>query len=142
MAIDIGPAEQRGIVPDAKHDDEAPRPHDAESASVDSGKVPFAESNGKDKPDSTQSVERKGGIWHTIQRYIWDDPDKPAHEKKFLRKLDFFILTYTCMGYFCKNLDQSNINNAYVSGMKEALGMYGNELTVNIVLSRTLGTKQ
>lgn len=27
------------------------------------------------------------------------------------------------------NRDQANINNAYVSGMKEALGMHGNELT-------------
>lgn len=27
-----------------------------------------------------------------------------------------------------KDLDQQNINNAYVSGMKEDLGLYGNEL--------------
>ena len=67
--------------------------------------------------------------WRTIQRYIWDDPDKPAAEKKFLVKLDFFLLTYTCLGYFCKNLDQTNINNAYVSGMKEALNMGGSDLT-------------
>ena len=67
--------------------------------------------------------------WRNIQRYIWDDPDKPAIEKKFLRKLDFFLLTYTCLGYFCKNLDQANISNAYVSGMKEALHMEGSELT-------------
>lgn len=65
----------------------------------------------------------------SIQRYIWDDPDKPRHEKKFLLKLDFFLLTYACLGYFCKNLDQQNISNAYVSGMKEALNMHGNELT-------------
>lgn len=44
--------------------------------------------------------------WHTVQRYIWDDPDKPADEKRFLLKLDFYLLTYTCLGYFCKNLDQ------------------------------------
>lgn len=31
-------------------------------------------------------------VWRTIQRYIWDDPDKPAKERKFLRKLDFFLL--------------------------------------------------
>jgi ACS family pantothenate transporter-like MFS transporter len=67
--------------------------------------------------------------WRNIQRYIWDDPDKPAIEKKFLLKLDFFLLSYTCLGYFCKNLDQTNINNAYVSGMKESLHMGGSELT-------------
>lgn len=37
--------------------------------------------------------------------------------------------TYTCLGYFCKNLDQANLSNAYVSGLKEAIGMEGNDLT-------------
>jgi len=67
--------------------------------------------------------------WRNVQRYIWDDPDKPKDEKIFLLKLDFFLLTYGCLGYFCKNLDQANINNAYVSGMKEALKMGGSQLT-------------
>ncbi|KAI3002632.1 hypothetical protein CBS147346_5858 [Aspergillus niger] len=31
-------------------------------------------------------------------------------------------------GYFIKYLDQVNINNAFVSGMKEDLGLYGNQL--------------
>lgn len=85
--------------------------------------------------DSTKSWD-KPGAWGSIcrgcrnvQRYIWDDPDKPAEEKKFLLKLDLFLLTYACLGYFCKGLDQQNINNAYVSGMKEALSMDGSELT-------------
>lgn len=47
---------------------------------------------------------RRGTFWRTFQRFIWDDPDKPAYEKRFLLKLDFFLLTYTCLGYFCKNL--------------------------------------
>ncbi|PQE06288.1 Pantothenate transporter liz1 protein [Rutstroemia sp. NJR-2017a BBW] len=65
----------------------------------------------------------------TLQRYIWDDPSKPQPEKRFLLKLDLFLLTYSCLGYFCKNLDQSNISNAYVSGMREALSMEGSQLT-------------
>ncbi|KAF2707208.1 MFS general substrate transporter [Pleomassaria siparia CBS 279.74] len=65
----------------------------------------------------------------TIQRYVWDDPDKPAQEKWFLFKLDAFLLTSACLGYFSKNLDQANIANAYVSGMKEKLNMHGSELT-------------
>lgn len=79
-----------------------------------------------EKPGFKAKAQR---TWRNIQRYIWDDPDKPAIEKKFLLKLDFFLLTYTCLGYFCKNLDQQNINNAYVSGMKEALNMGGSQLT-------------
>lgn len=46
----------------------------------------------------------RDSFWRTVQRYVWDDPDKPAYEKKFLLKLDIFLLTYTCLGYFCKNL--------------------------------------
>ena len=65
----------------------------------------------------------------SFQRYIWDDPDKPKHEKWFLFKLDVFLLSAACLGYFSKNLDQANINNAYVSGMKETLQMNGSELT-------------
>ncbi|OKL61142.1 hypothetical protein UA08_03296 [Talaromyces atroroseus] len=65
----------------------------------------------------------------SIQRYVWDDPDKPAKEKWFLFKLDIFFLTISCLGYFSKNLDQANISNAYVSGMEEAIGMKGSDLT-------------
>lgn len=36
------------------------------------------------------------------------------------------------LGYFLKNLDQTNINSAFVSGMKEDLGMYGEELVTAV----------
>lgn len=55
----------------------------------------FVDENGKG---------RKRSFWRTLQGYVWDDPDKPAYEKKFLFKLDVFLLSYTCLGYFCKNL--------------------------------------
>ncbi|EXJ87535.1 hypothetical protein A1O3_04495 [Capronia epimyces CBS 606.96] len=78
----------------------------------------------------------KGGFLGTslrylrsLQRYIWDDPDKSKEDKWFLFKLDAFLLGSTCLGYFSKGLDQSNISNAYVSGMREALHMNGSELT-------------
>jgi hypothetical protein len=58
------------------------------------------------------------GLWGSVVRYIWDDPDKSAREKKFLLKLDIFLLSYACLGYLRKNLAKANINNAYVSGMK------------------------
>ncbi|TAQ88442.1 hypothetical protein B7494_g3236 [Chlorociboria aeruginascens] len=79
-----------------------------------------------EKPGTWGTVCRS---WRTTQRYIWDDPDKPSEEKKFLFKLDIFLLSYTCLGYFCKGLDQGNINSAYVSGMKESLNMNGSQLT-------------
>lgn len=50
--------------------------------------------------------------------YVWDTLDKSPEERRFLFKLDAFILTFASLGYLIKNLDQSNINNAFVSGMK------------------------
>lgn len=35
------------------------------------------------------------------------------------------------LGYFLKNLDQYNVNNAFLSGMQEDLNMYGNELVTS-----------
>jgi ACS family pantothenate transporter-like MFS transporter len=60
--------------------------------------------------------------------YVWDTLDKPAAERRFLFKLDSALLTFATLGYFIKYLDQNNINNAFVSGMKEDLGLYGNQL--------------
>ena len=56
----------------------------------------------------------------SVQRYVSDDPDKPKEEKWFLFKLDCFLMTTACLGYFSKNLDQSNISNAYVSGVSSS----------------------
>ncbi|RFU31160.1 hypothetical protein B7463_g5177, partial [Scytalidium lignicola] len=78
------------------------------------------------KPGAWGAILRFG---RSVQRYVWDDPDKSKEEKLFLFKLDFFLLTYGCLGYFCKNLDQANLNNAYVSGMKESINMGGSQLT-------------
>jgi hypothetical protein len=68
--------------------------------------------------DKAQSFSRPRRFLRTFQRYAWDDPDKPKGEKWFLLKLDFFLLMAACLGYFSKNLDQSNVKNAYVSGVR------------------------
>ncbi|KAF9884737.1 hypothetical protein FE257_001299 [Aspergillus nanangensis] len=60
--------------------------------------------------------------------YIWDTFDKSPEERRLMFKLDAAILTYASLGYFIKYLDQVNINNAFVSGMKEDLGLYANQL--------------
>ncbi|KAH7054284.1 MFS general substrate transporter [Macrophomina phaseolina] len=61
---------------------------------------------------------------------IWDTFDKSPEERRFLFKLDAALLTFASLGYFIKYLDQQNINSAFVSGMKEDLGMYGEELNI------------
>ncbi|KAL6230835.1 hypothetical protein BDW75DRAFT_234093 [Aspergillus navahoensis] len=61
-------------------------------------------------------------------RYLWDTFDKSPEERRLLFKLDTALLTFASLGYFVKSLDQNNINSAFVSGMKEDLGLYKNEL--------------
>ncbi|KAF2143567.1 uncharacterized protein K452DRAFT_317051 [Aplosporella prunicola CBS 121167] len=50
-------------------------------------------------------------------------------ERRLVRKIDFFILTFCCLSYFTNYLDRSNLTNAYVSGMREDLAFKGNQLT-------------
>jgi len=59
--------------------------------------------------------------------FFWYPKDTPASEKRLLFKIDFFILTFGYLAYFTKWLDQPNLSNAHVSGMKEDLKMYGTE---------------
>ncbi|KAI2469299.1 MFS general substrate transporter [Annulohypoxylon bovei var. microspora] len=51
-------------------------------------------------------------------------------ERKLVQKIDFFILTFCCLSYFTNYLDRSNLNNAYISGMKEELAFVGNQLNM------------
>ncbi|ORY26989.1 major facilitator superfamily domain-containing protein [Naematelia encephala] len=67
-----------------------------------------------------QKVTWKGRIWDTF--------DLPPDERKLLFKLDAVLLTFMSLGYFVKNLDQSNVTNAWASGMEVDLEMYGNQL--------------
>ncbi|EGY20575.1 hypothetical protein VD0002_g7407 [Verticillium dahliae] len=73
----------------------------------------------------------KRSLWIAwMYMFDWYPSHYPKEERKFLRKLDAFLLTFTCIAFFLKWLDQSNINSAYVSGMKEELGLYGNEYSM------------
>jgi MFS transporter, ACS family, pantothenate transporter len=64
----------------------------------------------------------------TWKSYVWDTFDKSPEERQFLFKLDAILLTFASLGYFIKYLDQINISNDFVSGMKEDLNLYGNQL--------------
>lgn len=59
----------------------------------------------------------------------WYEPGTSSKEKRLIFKLDFFILTYSCLAWFLKYLDQQNITNAYANGMKEDFAMNQNQLS-------------
>ncbi|KAK3956940.1 major facilitator superfamily domain-containing protein [Pseudoneurospora amorphoporcata] len=75
---------------------------------------------------STELVQGKSK--RSWRSYVWDTLDKSPEERRFLFKLDAMILTLAFLGYFIKYLDQVNITNAFVSGMKEDLKLFSNEL--------------
>ncbi|KAF5015945.1 hypothetical protein F66182_12533 [Fusarium sp. NRRL 66182] len=63
--------------------------------------------------------------------YLWDTFDLPKEERWLLFKLDACVLTFSSIGYFLKYLDLNNVTNAYLSGMEEDLGMFGNQLVTS-----------
>ncbi|KAH8695134.1 pantothenate transporter [Talaromyces proteolyticus] len=81
----------------------------------------------KQASESTEAIIQKE-VKRKWTSYIWDTFDKSPEERRLLFKLDFAILAFASLGYFIKYLDQININNAFVSGMKEDLGLYQNQL--------------
>ncbi|ODQ56941.1 hypothetical protein WICANDRAFT_20749, partial [Wickerhamomyces anomalus NRRL Y-366-8] len=60
--------------------------------------------------------------------YYWFEEGTSKEEKKLLIKLDFLIAFYVLVVFWVKSLDQSNVSNAYVSGLKNDIGMKGNDL--------------
>jgi ACS family pantothenate transporter-like MFS transporter len=84
------------------------------------------EYNPEHESESNSQLARR-----SFQSFIWDNDThlKSPEERRLLLKLDAAILSIGCLGFFVKYLDQGNLSNAYVSGLQEALSMYGNEYT-------------
>lgn len=72
------------------------------------------------------SYEKSGHKW-----FKWFDERDTKEDKKLILKLDLLLTCYSLAVYWVKYLDQTNVNNAYVSGMREDLGFKGNDL-VNV----------
>ncbi|KAK9467658.1 major facilitator superfamily domain-containing protein [Lipomyces arxii] len=81
-----------------------------------------------ESPEENRNRKRSAGT-RVLER-IWDSFGKVGEERSFLLKLDMFLLLYIVLSYLIKTLDSTNVNNAYVSGMKEDLSLYGNELSL------------
>ncbi|PYH93102.1 MFS general substrate transporter [Aspergillus ellipticus CBS 707.79] len=62
------------------------------------------------------------------QKWAWYEPGCSKEERKLLFKLDITILTFGCLTFFTKFLDLQAFQNAYVTGMKDDVGMQGNDL--------------
>ncbi|KAF4472886.1 Pantothenate transporter liz [Fusarium albosuccineum] len=76
-----------------------------------------------------ETKPKRLSLWGVLKEiFNWYPSHYPSAEKKLLFKLDVSILVFACLCFFVKFLDQTNISNAYVSGLKEDFELYGNEL--------------
>ncbi|KAJ8103582.1 major facilitator superfamily domain-containing protein [Lipomyces tetrasporus] len=84
------------------------------------------------KPAAGYKEADKSGksIWIRMLSLLWDTAAKPPEEKKFLNKIDATILVYIMLSYLIKTLDAGNVQTAFVSGMREDLRLYGQELNL------------
>lgn len=60
--------------------------------------------------------------------YQWFSPNDTPEERRLILKLDVLIMIFVFLAYWAKVLDSSATSAAYVSGMKEDLRLFGNEL--------------
>ncbi|KAK6454784.1 putative permease [Scheffersomyces xylosifermentans] len=70
--------------------------------------------------------------------YKWFHDDDTPEERRLILKIDLLLTLYSLMAYWVKYLDQTNLTNAYVGGLKESIGMKGNDL-VNTQMLFTVG---
>ncbi|KAI5478337.1 hypothetical protein MNV49_005188 [Pseudohyphozyma bogoriensis] len=76
----------------------------------------------------TYNPPKPPGVEKPRPWYQWFEDSDTPEERRLLWKLDFLLVGYTVVMYYVKNLDQSNVNNSYVSGMSTQLHMGGNNL--------------
>ncbi|KAL3422775.1 vitamin H transporter [Phlyctema vagabunda] len=77
---------------------------------------------------SNEPIRSYGSAWKYM--FDWYPKHYSALEKKTVRRLDYFLIPFCGLMFFLKWLDQANINNAYVSGMKEDLELNGNQYSL------------
>ncbi|KAF2804731.1 MFS general substrate transporter [Mytilinidion resinicola] len=81
------------------------------------------------------AIPKRSSKWYRIK---WFTDEDTAEERKLILKLDLLIVPYAFLSYWVKYIDQANINNAYVGGLKEDLNFQNNQL-VHLQTLYTLG---
>ncbi|OCT50355.1 putative transporter SEO1 [Cladophialophora carrionii] len=83
-------------------------------------------------PVPSSAVDAPARSYWMAWLYIfdWYPSYYSPEERKLLRKQDYCLLPFCCLMFFLKWLDSSNINQAYVSGMKEDLNLQGNQYSL------------
>ncbi|THV04489.1 MFS general substrate transporter [Dendrothele bispora CBS 962.96] len=90
----------------------------------------FPNERASDSTSQKASPSVTGEVKSDWRSVIWDTFNKSPEERRFLFKLDTALLTFATLGESSKQLPIANINNAFVSGMKEDLSLFGEELNI------------
>ncbi|GKT67999.1 pantothenate transporter protein [Colletotrichum tofieldiae] len=73
------------------------------SSNNDGGKDAFSVVAQPNEQQPKRSLRKR------IAAVVWDSLDKDPEERKFIAKIDWWILSYCCIAYFVKYLDQTNV---------------------------------
>jgi hypothetical protein len=103
-------------------EDITPAPHSHQLYSQAASHVLSEHQDGEPITASPAPPARRQKAW---QYFSADDTPE---ERRLILKLDGLIVIFLFLAYWAKVLDQSATSTAYVSGMKEDLNLYGNEL--------------
>lgn len=63
-----------------------------------------------------------------LHAFHWFSRKKKDDERKLVSKIDLLLCLYAFIMHWLKYIEEVNVTNAYVSGMKEDLNMHGNDL--------------
>ncbi len=79
-------------------------------------------------PDAVEDYVKRATVPKTrkqrILSLVWDTFNKDPETRAYVNRLDRIFFLYSMYMYFVKYLDQSNVSNAYVSGMQEDVSFF------------------
>lgn len=58
---------------------------------------------------SDDELIKRKSLRHRLRAMVWDSLDRSPDERRFIAKIDFFILTWAGFSYFSKNLNSNNL---------------------------------
>ncbi|CAE6507290.1 unnamed protein product [Rhizoctonia solani] len=69
-------------------------------------------------------------VLSSLKSLVLGDSPATRAERKILSKIDTFLLSFLCLVFWSNYLNRSNLQFAYVSGMKESVGLEGDDYTL------------
>ncbi|KOC08477.1 putative pantothenate transporter [Aspergillus flavus AF70] len=103
----------------------AARPENGDPTVLPNGFIDHKEplttiSRSQDKP--TTESDNSISILNERRWFHWHEPGTSKADKKLIFKLDWFLLSFSCLYFFIKQLDGNNISNAGLFVMSGVLG--------------------